>query len=296
MVFVQESGCVLNSCGSPSQVQYSLINSNDRTLAYMMGKDCEDCRLGNASAKYQIGLSSSCRVVTNGTKCTRQFTNSFNIAHLVLQDVSNKTLTPEQSAQAYESFSPLTTTPHEVVLKLAIALGALLVISVFIGFISMGIAFTRTSGFSETMLSPLILNTIILNCGTYTAASNGIMEFIKVGAWLLVAAFISRLLSSPILLVGFVGLILFLAFLPIAIVGAFLAACCCGSSSSSTSSTSYRDTSYRDSNAMVSYEPQRGSQMIAMAGVDETQVEIKANGSIFATVRSAHAVVTHAFS
>jgi hypothetical protein len=71
-------------------------------------------------------------------------------------------LTPSQAAQKYEQFSRLTTIPHGIVLKLAIALGALLVTSVLIGFISMGIAMTRTSGFSETMLVPLILDSLIL--------------------------------------------------------------------------------------------------------------------------------------
>lgn len=241
-------------------------------------------------------------MTNNGTKCIRAFPYNFNLASLIKPDISNGT---EPLIDAtYADSTSYSRTPHDVVAKIALALGILLALSAVIAFITLFTSLLQSSGFSGSNLLPLILDSLILlTClglflaiFVYEIGVNydtslpievpSIVNFIGVGAWLLVAAFGCRLLSNPVLFLGFWIVVAFLALFPIAFALGCLAACC-GSSSSSTSNSS-RPTY---SNAVVTTEPQT-SDIMAVATVEQSEIEIKADGSYIRRVQRAYAMVT----
>ncbi|KAF1997310.1 hypothetical protein P154DRAFT_537284 [Amniculicola lignicola CBS 123094] len=274
--------CVLSSCRDASSAKYSLLNLGGSTLEKAVG--CDECNLG--VYQYRVGLSGACRQRRDETECTQGFPYSFNLEKVV------------RDGATFQLDSPLvsTTNPYGSVSKLAISLGVLLAISVVIGFITIGVAVTQPSGFSEINLLPLILDAILLliSLGLFSAIfiletfakepGVSITDFVGVGAWLLLAAFMCRLLSNPVLAVGFLIVVAFLSLFPIACCLACVGACC-GSLSEDNSRSYY-------SSDLVTTQPQRDDQLMAMAAVQETETTVASDGSYFQRVRTAYAVVT----
>ncbi|KAF8858506.1 hypothetical protein BDZ45DRAFT_743346 [Acephala macrosclerotiorum] len=102
--------CVLSGCGSPSTTSYSLINSEGRALGRMVGgDDCDFCDLNKAPDMYR--MSGACRVTNNTKSCSKAFPFSFNLALVVLKDISNTT-TDDLAESEYREFTSISNIPH----------------------------------------------------------------------------------------------------------------------------------------------------------------------------------------
>ena len=66
-----------------------------------------------------------------------------------------------------------------------------------------------------------------------------LLQVIGLGSWLMLAPFLCRLLSQPVLLLGFIGLLVFLALLPLLVLIGCCTACA-GDGGSTNSSTTRR--------------------------------------------------------
>ena len=138
-----------------------------------------------------------------------------------------------------------------LVAKLGTAAGALLVCSILVGTVSTVVIMCSKSGFSSSAILLLIFDSAILlaalclwssvffidfsiNDGLGDTQPGGyLLQVVGLGSWLMLAAFLCRLLSQPILLLGFVGLLVFLALLPLLV----LIGCCASSDGSSRGTT-----------------------------------------------------------
>ncbi|KAL5329445.1 hypothetical protein ACEPPN_002957 [Leptodophora sp. 'Broadleaf-Isolate-01'] len=290
--------CVLNGCGSPSTASHSLINSEGRTLGMMLGgENCDFCDLTKAPDRYMLGLSGACKITNSTRSCSKAFPFSFNLASVVLKDIGNGT-TEELFNREYQEFTYGSDIPYDTVGRIAIALGSLLIVSVLVGCVCMGIAVTRTSGFSETLLLPLILDAalhitclglylsilvyeVIRNYSGVTMSDTPLTAFVGVGAWLLVAMFGCRVISHPLLTLGFFCLC-GLALLPLFIV-IWMLMCCC---SSDDNTTKYSSTS----DELVRNRPQ--SQFM-VAEATEVEIEHRKDGTMYTRMRSSYAMITN---
>jgi len=181
---------------------------------------------------------------------------------MVLSDISNSTIDrkkdPSSAAAEYNNFAGLTGTQHSTATKISTALGSLLIVSILISFISLALCATRKSGFSDTLLIPLFIDSVVLLAccslaftlfmlkifsvsSDYTSDSTALQATVGIGFWLLIAAFMCRLLSNPVLLLSYLILGACAAFLPLI---CCLAMCC--SSNKNNSSSNRALTTYND--------------------------------------------------
>jgi hypothetical protein len=218
----------------------------------------------------------------------------------VLKDIGNAT-TADLVDNQYREFTYDSSIPQDTVGRIAIALGSILIVSVLVGVGCIGIAVTRTSGFSETLLLPLILDALLhITClGLYlgilvhevfanyageTMSTTPFTAFIGVGGWLLIAMFGSRVISHPLLTLGFLCLCGLLILLPVCIVIGLILSCCCSDNDTKTSTTS---TSY----TVDRCRPQ--SQFMVAEAQVEVEIEERKDGTILAKAKSSYTFITN---
>jgi hypothetical protein len=174
-----------------------------------------------------------CRSTNKTINCQRNFLHSFNISAATFADIA-----PSNTSE----FTNAASINHSLVRRLSDAVGAILILSIILSFSFIPLSLSLESGFSKILLIFLafdacalfsalcMIYSIFRNeiAGAYAATPN--VDPINwpvsfgLGAWLLAGAFGCRLLSNPILFIGFVVLLLAVVLIPIAI----LLACCCG--------------------------------------------------------------------
>jgi hypothetical protein len=216
----------------------------------------------------------------------------------VLKDIGNGT-TEELFDSEYQEFTYGSDIPYDTVGRIVIALASLLIVSVMVGCVCMGIAVTRTSGFSETLLLPLLLDAalhitclglclsilvyeVFRNYAGVTMSDTPLTAFVGVGAWLLVAMFGCRVISHPLLTLGFFCLCGLLILGPLCIAIGMLMCCC----SSDDNTTKYSSTSHE----LVSNRPQ--SQFM-VAETTEVEIEQRKDGTMFTRIKSSYAMITN---
>ncbi|KAH8586346.1 hypothetical protein B0O99DRAFT_72994 [Bisporella sp. PMI_857] len=235
--------CVLSGCRTSPESRYYLYAANGTNLTHTMGINCTLCDFSTVPDTYLFGLSGVCRSTNRTIDCQPKFLHSFNVSAATFADISpSNTSESEASSAALEQFTSTTSINHSLVRRLADAVGALLILSVILCFLFIPLSLFLGSGFSGILLIFLIFDacslfsalcifySIFRNeiAGAYAATptldSNSWPVHFGLGAWLLVGAFGCRLLSNPILFIGFVALLLSIILIPIAL----LLACCGG--------------------------------------------------------------------
>jgi len=195
---------------------------------------------------------------------------------------------PAAEASAYSSFVAGSNIQHETVGQLSTALGALLLVSVVLSFLLIPAVMTRRNGFSSTLIVPLVFDSLLLlACCTlmvsiYALEIWGLRSYGSsfsgspgLGFWILIAAFVCRLLANPAVFIGYLVVWFMVAFCPIS---CCVAAICCGSSggSGSTSNTSYDG----GESQMVRYtEPVSEQYAVAVVDKEMAYVETDRKGN-----------------
>ncbi|KAH7327475.1 hypothetical protein BKA65DRAFT_67969 [Rhexocercosporidium sp. MPI-PUGE-AT-0058] len=243
--------CILASCRTVSESKYSLINIDREFLATAFGDDCV-----NASSHipdvYKVGLSGACRVIDGDVKCESHLPPSLNWAKLLEADyvtVTNTTGSQPDVAEKCIELIHEAGVNHSLSNRLAVALLALLAVSIVLNVAVLVIAHFNESAFKMLVFVPAFLHELILVVclGLYLGISNhevgeyipdgervSDMAVLGVGFWMLLAIFCVRAISSPAL---FVTTIIIIVSIPIAIVSFLL--CLCGGSDTVQSHTTY---------------------------------------------------------
>ncbi|KAF2180464.1 hypothetical protein K469DRAFT_592335, partial [Zopfia rhizophila CBS 207.26] len=238
--------CVLSGCRTSSDSKYYLYSANGTNITRVMGRNCTSCNFDAVPVSYMFGMSGLCRSTKGTTNCQRQFPHSFNLTSTTLADISvlNTTNASTTPSQQYQDYTGTTSINHGLVHRLSTAVSALLILSVILSFLFIPLSIVLESAFSRILLIFLLFDACALLsalCMFYSIFRNEIAPAYEaapeiktkdwpvnfgLGAWMLVGAFGCRLLSNPILFIGFVGLLLAVVLLPIA-----LLLMCCGAGS-----------------------------------------------------------------
>ncbi|KAH7397911.1 hypothetical protein BKA64DRAFT_52818 [Cadophora sp. MPI-SDFR-AT-0126] len=242
--------CILASCRTVSESKYSLINIDRVFLTKAFGDDCV-----NASSHipdvYKVGLSGACRVTDGDIQCKTHLPPSLNWAELLEADYAASNTTGSQP----DILKKCTELIHDQGVnhafndRLAVAMLALLVISIILNVCQLAIALFNESAFGMLIFVPAFLDEVILVVclGLYLGISNhevgeyipdgtrvSDMSILGVGFWMLLAIFCMRAISSPAL---FIVTVIIVVSIPIAIVSLLL--CLCGGSSTVEAGTNY---------------------------------------------------------
>jgi hypothetical protein len=181
----------------------------------------------------------------NGTvNCEPNFLHAFDISAAIFDDIvaSDTSNASSTSAEQYQQSTSTTSINNSLVYRLSSAVGALLILSVILGFFLIPLSLLLNSAFSKILLIFLVFDACALFsalcmcysifrnevAGAYAAAPGVDPKYWPVsfglGVWLLASAFVCRLLSNPILFIVFVTILLAAVLLPIL----FLLTCFCG--------------------------------------------------------------------
>jgi hypothetical protein len=174
-------------------------------------------------------------------------------------------------------------------------MGALLIVSVVVGFVCNAIAPTRSSGFSGILVLPLFFDLAIhISCmGLFMAiliyesesalttsysGDLGLPTF-GVGSRLLLAAFVCRLVSHPIVFLGFLAACLVLALLPLTLV-----ICCCIGAFSRSSSSSDTTRTYQ--------VDKHNHRPVVFGEIREVHLREGKDGELYARVKRTYFYIT----
>jgi hypothetical protein len=190
--------------------------------------------------------SGICRSMNGTVNCEPNFLHAFDIYATIFDDImaSNTSNASSTSAEQYQQFTSTTSINNTLVYRLSTAVGALLILSVILGFFFIPLSLLLNSAFSKILLIFLVFDacelfsalcmfySIFRNevAGAYAAAPGIDPKYWPVsfglGVWLLASAFVCRLLSNPILFIVLVTILLAAVLFPIL----FLLLCFCGMS------------------------------------------------------------------
>ncbi|KAF2457350.1 hypothetical protein BDY21DRAFT_23202 [Lineolata rhizophorae] len=296
--------CVTSGCRTNAEAKYGMVEIDGHLLAAIATRNCDSCNRDDVPDTYQLGVSGICRTTDGETACEAKFPYSFNMAALILSDIPDLGLNDDDiafAAEVYEDYVDDEWVNHELVGRLAIARGALLIVSIFIGFVTMGASLTQSSGWSTPIFLPLIIDTLVLyacailsalifayelapfspSYAAATANSSGqlIIDIVDVGTWLLVAAIVCRLISNPVLFLGFLLVHAVAIVMPL-----FIVLFCFSGLVRSGSSTTH------SSNPAV---PPKRPAGVTEVCASETEVEERKDGTTtFTRISSAYVRVT----
>ncbi|KAH9210483.1 hypothetical protein DL95DRAFT_465751 [Leptodontidium sp. 2 PMI_412] len=242
--------CILASCRAVSESKYSLINIDRVFLTTAFGEDCVNTSI-HIPDVYKIGLSGACRVTDGDVKCESHLPPSLNWARLLEADYEASNTTgsqPDIREKCIELIHDRGVN-HAFNDRLAVAMLALLVISIILNISQLAIALFNESAFGILIFVPAFLDEVILVVclGLYLGINNhevgeyipdgqrvSDMAILGVGFWMLLAIFCVRAISSPAL---FVVTVIIIVSIPIAIISLLL--CLCGGQSTVVAGTSY---------------------------------------------------------
>ncbi|KAL2061226.1 hypothetical protein VTL71DRAFT_7499 [Oculimacula yallundae] len=241
--------CILASCRSSSESKYSLINIDKAFLTTAFGENC-----ANASNLvpdvYKVGLSGACRVTDGTINCKSHLPPSLNWIKLLEADLTASNTTGSQaSIKECMTFIKERGVDHGLNNRLAIAILALLTVSILLNLITLLVALLNDSAFSTLPFIPALLDEVILVVclGLYLGIINhevgdyvpngdfsniSDISILGVGFWMLLAIFCLRAISIPAL---FVLTIVIIVSIPIACISLLL--CCFGGGSKVSETT-----------------------------------------------------------
>ncbi|KAG4444172.1 hypothetical protein IFR05_000401 [Cadophora sp. M221] len=197
-------------------------------------------------------LTSACRVTDGDVQCKSHLPPSLNWAKLLEADYAASANTTGSQPDILQKCTELIHTQgvnHAFNDRLAVAMLALLIISIILNIAQLAIALFNESAFSMLIFVPAFLDEVILVVclGLYLGISNhevgeyipdgkrvSDMSLLGVGFWLLLATFCVRAISSPAL---FVVTLVIIVSIPIMVVSLLL--CLCGGSGTVEAGTTY---------------------------------------------------------
>ncbi|KAH7131572.1 hypothetical protein B0J13DRAFT_598036 [Dactylonectria estremocensis] len=205
------STCVLAGCRSKTESNYSIVNWPRSTIGLIWGDECMNATADIIPDIYKLGASGMCRVFDGKASCKSRFPPSLNLAKFVLQDLDMVEDAPAVLVECREAIDK--SIDHKTAEKLGIAMISLIIICIFIGLVSIGLA-AATGAFGEpnTILlgvDALFIFTALILCiaamnyegGGYLKGVSGRdfsdREMIGVATWMLLGMLLARTLSNP---------------------------------------------------------------------------------------------------
>ncbi|PKS08364.1 hypothetical protein jhhlp_005308 [Lomentospora prolificans] len=228
--------CVLASCRSTSESAYSLIKTDQVFFQKFLGDECYNASKPFVPNEYRIGLSGSCRIKDDVTACKSHYPR-INWVTLFEEDVTAANATVDQRAILDQCVGTLHEkgVNHGLTNRLAAAMFALLIISVFLNAGALAAAAWCGSGFGKSVfIIELVDEMILVTCiGIFIGIGNHEIggyypdtlrlrdiddkAILGVGFWLLIAMFTTRAISHPFLFIITLIVALLILILPLII-------------------------------------------------------------------------------
>ncbi|KEZ45885.1 hypothetical protein SAPIO_CDS1255 [Scedosporium apiospermum] len=219
------------------------MNADHDFLQKMLGEQCYNASEPFIPDSYRIGLSGACRIEKEATACENRLLK-VNWVTLFEADVIAANATGNQAAILDQCIEGLHEegVDHAFTSRLAAAIFALLIISIFLNVGALAVAAWTGSGFIKPVfIIELVDEMILVTCiGIFIGIINHEVgryipdtlrlrdvddkQILGVGFWMLVAMFATRAVSHPLLFITTLVVALIVVIVPILL----LLACCCG--------------------------------------------------------------------